>query len=83
MHTVGNRFCSFNVTEDATRGTYNWQETVGGSTYTEPQLCVYGDSGMALRNCTQEGIWEAPDLSQCITVFEDLARVSHPGTKQP
>ena len=40
------------------------------------QSCVYGDSGMALRNCTEEGIWQVPDLSQCITIFEDIANVS-------
>ena len=42
----------------------------------QPQSCVYGDSGMALRNCMEEGIWQVPDLSQCITIFEDIANVS-------
>ena len=42
----------------------------------QPQFCVYGDSGMALRNCMEEGIWQVPNLSQCITIFEDIANVS-------
>ena len=64
------------MTEDILRGTYHWQETVGGGMH-QPLSCMYGDRGMAVRNCTEEGIWEGPDLSQCITIIEDIASVSY------
>ena len=73
---VENRFCSYDTTEDILRGTYQWQETAGGDMH-QPLSCMYGDSGIAVRNCTEEGIWEDPDLSQCITIFEDIASVSY------
>ena len=69
------RFCSYDMTKNILRGTYQWQETAGGGMH-QPLPCMYGDNGVVVRNCTEEGIWEDPDLSQCITMIEVIESVS-------
>ena len=34
--------------------------------------CMYGDSGQALRSCSEEGIWENANLDECSTLTSTL-----------
>ena len=34
--------------------------------------CMYGDSGQALRSCSEEGIWENANLDECSTLISTL-----------
>ena len=58
-------FCAAEDTNDPTRGNYQWPDTSAGEQ--QALSCVHGDSGAALRNCTDDGTWNSPDLSECRT----------------
>ena len=58
-------FCDANKTISS-RWNYSWPETMGNTVVTLP--CTFGpDGSTASRECTPNGIWQAPKLRYCTT----------------
>ena len=70
MHLHSTVSCEYSETNDTARGHYQWPETPGGEQVVLP--CMYGDSGQALRSCSEDGVWENTNLDQCSTLTSTL-----------
>ena len=76
---AGLGYCSYETTEEGTRGTFHWNETEVNTTASTS--CFYGPTEeMATRQCVSRLNWAAPSVGQCRTVvstqFSNIQQVS-------
>ena len=73
-------YCSYETTEEGTRGTFHWNETEVNTTASTS--CFYGPNEvMATRQCVSRlTSWAAPSIDQCRTIvstqFSNIQQVS-------
>ena len=73
-------YCSYEITEEGTRGLFHWNETEVDTSFST--RCFYGPTAeMATRQCVSRlTSWAAPSIDQCGTVvstqFSNIQQVS-------